>query len=240
MIETPNDGNSRLWDVYIDPESWLESMADRIELDEQCDDPTIWPDSIEVRHAIERHELAIAEAEADPDRATEFRIVSHDNVYNSENDFANHFVFAVYAPAGTTRDEWYHSDGCIVATSLGKSGDPRGRYWPVSIWRFRWNPADSYFFDWCIGWRVEVDDLDGDRVDADPDGRCLVGYAQNPTSEASRLVAAWLRESGAEVSDDEIRYGIDDAGEWIGGVYVVELADGRSLRLYPYCDAESN
>ena len=239
MIEIPNNGNSRLWEAHIDPEAWLESMADRIDLDEPCDNPTVWPDSIEVRHAIERHELAIAEAEADPDRPTEFQMVAHDNVYNSENDFGNHFVYAVYAPSGVDRDEWYHSDSLIIATSLGKSGDPRGTYWPVSLWRMKWDALDSSFFDWCIGWRVEVG-ADDDWINADPEGRCSIGYSEHPTSEASRLVARWLRDSGAEVTDQQLQYGIDDAGEWADGLYIVELADGRSLRLHPYSQAEFN
>jgi len=230
MIERPDNGCEYLHDARIDPEQWLESMAEPIEVELPDDDSRIWPDSIEVRHAIERHAH-----DADDESPTEYRLVAHDNVYNQENDFGNHFVFAVYAPAGSDSD-WFYADGCYVAVSFGRSGDPRGAYSGISVWKFHWPPAECGFLDWCIGWWLTVD---GQECGSWSE-RCQIGYASNPTCELARVLAELRRNAGERLSDDDIRFGTDCCGQWRDGRYVVELADGGIVEAVPYIEAEHN
>ncbi len=215
MIERPENGCEYLHDAWIDPVQWLESMADPIDADLPEDESRIWPDAITIRHAIERYAH-----DADDESPTEYRLVAHDNIYNHENDFANHFVFAIYAP--TDSIDWLWAEECYVAISFGRSCDPRGRYSAASVWRFRWPPAECGFLDWCIGWWLTVD---GEQCGSWSE-RCQIGYASNPTSELARVLAELRRNSGERLSDDDMRFGTDCCGQWRDGKYVVELADG--------------
>jgi hypothetical protein len=78
--------------------------------------------------------------------------LTRDNTYNSENDLSSELNLTVYGEEGS---DWCWADDVYVAICVHKGGDVRGNYGGVRIYRAD-SLADTGFFDWVMGWTVEV------------------------------------------------------------------------------------
>lgn len=234
-INIPDNGCRWLCDASIDTEAWLQSIGEEVEwLDNPCfaDPFGASTDSVAVKHGVE-----LIHAEENDEDEADYRHESTDNVYNHENEFSEIFVFSVYAPEPTVRCrcDWFYADSVYIVVSTHRGGDARCNYGGNRCFRVD-SPADAGFFDWCLNWFVEVLDAEGETEWKDTEGRFSCGYSQLPTSEVARFIGEKLTECGIlepDGDDRATRYGVDDAGEWIDGAYIVELKDGKRIRCTP-------
>lgn len=238
-INVPSNGATWLSDASLDTETWLNAVGEEVEwVDTPCfanpfESAT---DSIAVKHGVE---LAHSESSGDE---IDYRLETTDNVYNHENEFSEIFVWSAYSPEPTVRcrSDWFYADSVYIVVSTHRGGDARCNYGGNRCFVVD-SPADAGFFEWCISWHVEIVDASGEVEWSDTEGRFSCGYSQLPTSEVARFIGETLTEAGMiepDGDDSATRYGVEDAGEWNEGVYVVELKDGRSIRCHPYSPVE--
>ena len=163
--------DKKFWDCCsIDTETWLDRVLGR-ELDYECSGDWLMQQEYKLLEYIETRE------------GISYKRTSVDNVYNYEQDFSSVFQFQIFYPDdGRDRDHFY-SDDTYVAVEVHKGGDVRGNYGRVRLYKVD-SLADTGFYDWVVGWRIEY----SDGENADDHGRFDVGYSSHPTSELSRYL----------------------------------------------------
>lgn len=194
--------------VAIDTDEWLEKVSD-MEVTEIVDDAYDYV----ANHGDDLDDRPHWGNEYDADAiagiaSTHFGITfaeskMRDNVYNSENDFTDQFVFEVFASEDA--DEWYYSK-CLIAVNVHLGGDVRGNYGGCR-WFVVECPAECGFLDWCVN--VDPCYANGER--ADDEGKYSVGYQSAPLhgfntdakvvgySEKRGAWLAWLDHRAVEV-----------------------------------------
>ena len=90
----------------------------------------------------------------------QYRHITRDNTYNSENNLSSNFVFSIYAPEDCI--DWCWADDVFVVVETHLGGDVRGNYGAFQVFRVD-SVGDSGFLDWTLGWAAEP--INADSVD---------------------------------------------------------------------------
>lgn len=198
MIDTPRDGKTDLTDASIDTKAWIRDKLGRpLEIDDE-EAGADWGNNAEAGRALET-------LTGEP----MVKVVT-ENVYNTENDFNQIFVFSVWlreSDKQADRGEWYYSDEAYVAVNLHHGGDARGNYGATEFYKAS-DLGENGFLDWVLGWYVVDADTEEPVEEAD---EFQIGYASNPTYQLEK----WLGKGEGEWKDSAYHFTDEDGNSYI-------------------------